>query len=82
MLAQALTGAEPGENDGDAAANGMVGSKAAALAQEQQRGLVPFLEMRYVRPVQIDLRVAPGGGHFEHRQVAAAVQKGHPPENL
>src|SRR5437773_4451394 len=77
MLAQALARSEPREHDGDAAANRLALGKAAALAQKKQRRLIPFLEMRHMGPLQINLGRAPGRADFEHRQLAPSVEKGH-----
>src|SRR5437867_13190980 len=77
MLAKALARSEPRKHDGNAAANRLAISKAAALAQEKQRRLVPFLEMRHVGALQINLGGAPGRADLEHRQLAASVEKGH-----
>src|SRR6185436_358750 len=68
--------AEPGENDGNAAANRLAKSEATALAEKQQRWLVVFLEVRHLCAVEIDLGAAPRRGDFEHRQVATAFEEG------
>ena len=80
MLAQALAPPEPGENHGNAAANRLPLGKPAALAQKQHRRLGLLLEVGDVSPMQIDLRRAPAGADFQHRQIALAIKKGHAPE--
>ena len=61
---------EPGEADGDSAANGFAGFKKALGAHEEQRALAGLLITRDVSAVEVDLPLARVGLDSDARQAA------------
>ena len=78
----AFARAEPRKDDGDAAANRRAGVEMAELAHEQNRRLILFLEMGDMRPVQINLRAAPGRLDFQKGQIPVAFGEKDAPRNF
>ena len=58
----AIAAAEPGETDGDAAANGFIRGEKALGAHEEERRFAIFLERGDVGAMSVDLGLADGGG--------------------
>ena len=77
MLSQSLARTKPGKNNRNAAANRLALFEPTALAQEKQRRLILPGEMGHVRALEINLRRAPGGADFEHREFAQPIEKDH-----
>jgi hypothetical protein len=75
----AFAGPKPGKTNRDAAANRLVRSEQAFAAQEQQRWLAVFLELRDVRAVRINFRRAEPAGHHDFRQAGRVRNDLHPP---
>src|SRR5882762_3835709 len=75
MLPHSLAMPKPRKNDRNAATDRVVLIEPAALAEEKQGRLVPFLEMGDVRAVKVNADGAPRSDHFQHRQFPPAVHE-------